>query len=247
MPLAILIHGMGDRSVFPCRLMAHTLAKNGIACFVLYLVFHRTRAPEVIRKKYPRLSAEEWFESYQISVTDIQQVIDWSSSRSEILQDKIAVAGISFGGIISSIAMALDKRIQAGVFIVSGGNSEKITRYSFLLRSQYKHNAQEFRRDQECYAQYLDEVTERGFENVIAGKSSYLTDPVTFSGYMKNRPVLMINALWDEMIPRVATLDLWEAYGKPSISWYPATHASIWLWYPLMGPRILGFLQSAFK
>jgi hypothetical protein len=58
---------------------------------------------------------------------------------------------------------------------------------------------------------------------------------------------MMLNALWDEMIPRVATIDLWEAYGKPIIKWYPATHASIWLWYPLMGPRIAGFLKSVYQ
>lgn len=47
-PLAILVHGMGDRSMFPCRFIAHTLAKKGIACFILYLVFHKSRAPAII-------------------------------------------------------------------------------------------------------------------------------------------------------------------------------------------------------
>ena len=37
-PLAILLHGMGDRSVWPCRLIARTLARKGIASFILYLV-----------------------------------------------------------------------------------------------------------------------------------------------------------------------------------------------------------------
>ena len=171
-PLVILVHGMGARSLYPCRLIARTLAKKGIASFILYLVFHKLRASEVIQKKYPNLSAEEWFESYQVSVTDIRQVIDWSSSRPEIIQDQIALVGISFGGMISTIAMGLDKRIKAGVMIVSGGNSEKITRYSLLLRWQYKHNEEEFRHNQQSYAQYLSEVGEKGFENVKALKTS---------------------------------------------------------------------------
>lgn len=246
-PLAILVHGMGNRSVFPCRLMARTLAKRGIASFILYLVFHGSRAPLVIKEKYPSLTDEEWFESYQISVTDIRQVIDWSRNRPEINQNKIGLVGISFGGLISSIAMALDRRIKAGILIVSGGNSEKITRYSLLLRWQYKRNKAEFLRNQESYFRYLAEVKEKGFENVTADKPSYLTDPMTFSGCLRNRPVLMLNALWDEIIPRIATRELWSAYGKPPISWYPATHASIWLWYPFMGRRIYGFLRSAFE
>jgi cephalosporin-C deacetylase-like acetyl esterase len=127
-PLVILVHGMGERSVYPCRLIAHSLAKKGIASFIVFLVFHKLRAPEVIKKKYPNLSSEEWFESYQVSVTDIRQVIDWSICRPEIIQDKIAVLGISFGGMISSIAMAVERRIKAGILVVSGGNSDKITR-----------------------------------------------------------------------------------------------------------------------
>jgi dienelactone hydrolase len=245
-PLAILIHGMGDRSVIPCRLIARTLVKKGIASFILYLVFHNYRVPASIKGRYPRLTSEEWFESYQMSVTDVYQVLDWAGTRPELDLDKIAVVGISFGSFISSISMALDNRIKAGVLIVSGGNSDKITKHSLLLRRQYKHNHLDFQQNQESYFQYLSEVAERGFDNVAARKSSYLTDPMTFASYIKNKPLLMINALWDEIIPKVATLDLWEACGRPTIKWYPATHASIWAWYPLIGPQIAAFLLSAY-
>lgn len=244
-PFVILVHGMGDRSVYPCRLIAHTLAKKGIASFIVFLVFHKLRDNAVIKKKYPNLSSEEWFESYQVSVTDIRQVIDWSICRPEIIQDKIAVVGISFGGMISTIAMGVEGRIKAGILVVSGGNSDKITRYSLLMRWQYKHDEEEFRRAQKSYVQYLSEVEEKGFENVAVPKRSYLTDPMTFSVFIRNRPVLMLNALWDEMIPRVATLELWKSLGKPSLTWYPSTHASIWLWYPLMGRRIYTFIKAA--
>ncbi len=246
-PLAILLHGMGDRSIFPCRLMARTLARKGIASFILYLIFHTVRAPQPIKEKYPRLSPEEWFESYQISVTDVRQVLDWAGTRPELDQEKISVVGISFGSFISSIAMGLDKRIRAGVLIESGGNTDKITRHSLMLRWQYKYDPVAYCRNQEDYARYLSEVEEKGFDFVDAGKSSYLTDPMTFACSLRGRPLLMLNALFDEMIPRVATLDLWKACGKPQIKWFPATHASIWFWYPLIGPQISRFLKASFK
>jgi cephalosporin-C deacetylase-like acetyl esterase len=246
-PLAILIHGMGDRSVVPCRMLAHTLAKKGIASFVLYLVFHKNRVPDSIKGKYPSLSAEEWFESYQLSVVDICQIIDWAAKREEIVQEKISIVGISFGGMISAIAMGLENRIKAGVFIVTGGNSDKITRHSFLLRHIYKQDPVEYQRNQESYNLYLAEVKEKGFDKVAATKNSYLTDPLTFAYNLRGRPILMVNALWDEMIPRTATKDLWRSCGEPSISWYPATHASIWMWYPLMGRQISSFLKSSLE
>jgi dienelactone hydrolase len=247
LPLAVIVHGMGDRSVRPCRLIARTLAKKGIATFIIYLVFHSRRIPAAIKDRFPSISAEEWFESYQISVTDVRQVIDFAGTRPEIDPEKISVVGISFGGFIASIAMALDARIKAGIFIVSGGNSDKITKHSLLLRRVYKLSRAEYLSNQESYTRYLAEVEEKGFENVTPGKNSYWTDPKTFSIYLRDRPVMMLNASFDEMIPKAATLDLWEAYGKPPIKWYPATHASIWMWYPWMGPRIVSFLESVFK
>lgn len=243
-PLAILVHGMGDRSVIPCKLLARTLAKRGIASFILYLVFHESRIPETIKGRFPRLTADEWFESYQISVTDIRKVIDWANTRSEIDNERVAVAGISFGGFVSAIAMAIDKRIKAGVLVVSGGNTEKMTRHSFILKRQYHNNAAEYSKNQERYRQYLDEVEKKGFENVNAAKQSYLTDPMTFASQLRGRPVLMLNALWDEMIPRVAAIDFWWESGKPPIVWLPATHATIWGWYPFIGPRVARFLKA---
>ena len=247
-PLAILIHGMGDYSAVPCKLLARTLVKKGIACFILYLVFHSSRMPEAVRNRLPILTPDEWFESFQISIIDVRQVIDWASGRAEINQEQVAAIGISFGGFVSAIAMGVDKRIGAGVFLVAGGNSEKITWKGKLRTVQAEYSCTEA----ECYdihrhyAQYLAEVAKNGFENVTPVRQCFLTDPMTFAHYLRERPVLMLNALWDAYIPREATLDFWEACGKPAIAWFPATHASIWLWYPFISRKITHFLRAAF-
>ncbi len=247
-PLAILIHGWGDYSVIPCKLLAKTLVKRGIACFILYLVFHSSRMPEVIKSRLPVLTAEEWLEGYQVSVIDVRQVVDWAESRAEINEEQIAVIGISLGGIISAIAMGIDKRIGAGVFVVTGGNSEKITFKSRRsdFRKLYNYSEAEYHQNQILYASYLAEVAEKGFENVEPPRKFFLTDPMTFGYLLRERPVLMVNALWDEAIPREAALDFWEACGKPALAWFPATHASIWLLYPLISRKIARFLSSTF-
>jgi len=247
-PLAILLHGMGDMSLIPCRLLARALVKKGIACFILYLVFHSSRMPEVVRKRLPTLTSEEWLEGYQISVIDVRQVVDWASGRAEINHEQIAAMGISFGGFISAIAMGVDHRIRAGVFLVSGGNSEKIARMSKAraIRKGYNRTETEYNQIQSCFAQYLAEVAEKGVEKVTSGMKSFLTDPITYAYRLRNRPILMINALWDEAIPKQATLDFWEACNKPTITWFPATHTTIWLWYPFIRRKITSFLTSTF-
>jgi cephalosporin-C deacetylase-like acetyl esterase len=246
-PMCIIVHGMGDRSMVPCRLIARTLVKKGIACFILFLVFHRQRVIESVRARYPRLTVDEWFESYQVSVTDIHQVVDWALTRPEIDPQQIAVTGISFGSFVASIAMALDKRLMAGVLVESGGNSEKMTRHSFMLSKAYKTDTEKYLQNQQVYSSYLKEVREKGFEKVVPPPKVFLNDPLTFANLLYKRPLLMINALWDEMIPRISTQELWEAVGQPAIKWYPATHASLWLFFPFIGPVMSKYLTSVYS
>ena len=248
-PLVIMMHGMSDQLIIPCKLFARSLARHGIASFVLYTVFHTRRMPETVKARIHSLTPEEWFESYQISVTDIRQVIDWASQRPEINKDDIGVLGISFGGFISSIAMGIDKRIRSGVFIISGGNGEKIARLSRKrsMKRGYQKSEAEYLQSQSELSQFLNEVAAKGWETANPPRKGLMVEPLTFAHGLRQRPVLMVNARWDEYIPREAALDLWHASGKPEIAWYPGTHTTIWLWYPLISRRIVRFLKSSFN
>lgn len=248
-PLAIILHGLGDRSVIPCRLLARTLVKRGIACLVLYLVFHSSRMPEELRKRAPAFTSEEWLEGYRVSVVEIRQVVDWARSRPEIDHEHVAVVGISLGGFISAIAMGIDERLRAGVFITMGGNSEIITWKSKAdtFRKTSTCTEEECRRAHSHYPKYLAEVAEKGFDNVTPLKQCFLTDAMTFAYRLQGRPILMINALWDKYIPRQATVEFWEACGKPAIDWLPGGHAGVWTLYPLMSRKVARFLSSNFS
>jgi dienelactone hydrolase len=247
-PLVVLLHGIGDLSVTPCRLLAKVLAKKGMASFVIYSVMHSKRMPADLLRRFPYLTSQEWFDSHVISVIDLFQVIDWAERRKELDAQKIAAVGISFGAFISSIAMGLDERIKAAGLIVSGGNSTKIgweTRASDYnkRRTQTK---EAYQKTLKTYMDYLAEVEAKGLENVEPPQESFWIDPMTFAHRLRRRPVLMINAHWDQAIPKEATLDFWEAAGRPPISWLPATHPTIWLWYPLIRRKIVRFLESVF-
>lgn len=248
-PLAILLHGMGDHSVIPCRLLAKALVREGIACLVPYLLIHSSRLPEAWRTGFPILSAEQWFQIYQTSVIEVRQVIDCVSRREEIDQGSIAVLGISLGGFISAIAMGIDERIKAGVFIVAGGNGEKINQKSRLssIKIGYRRTEAEYQSIQQSYWQYLSEVAEKGWENTEPPRIGFLTDPMTFAHRLRQRPILMINARWDEAVPREAVLDFWQEAGKPAIAWFLATHATLWLWYPLVRQKVVNFLTETFE
>ncbi|OGN91589.1 MAG: hypothetical protein A2Z70_04520 [Chloroflexi bacterium RBG_13_48_17] len=247
-PLAIVIHGWGDRSAIPCQLLARTLVKKGFAAFIFYLVFHTSRMPETMQSHMPYLNTEDWFEGYRASVIEVRQIIDWANSRPELDKERIAVLGISLGGFVSEIAMGIDKRIKAGVFMIAGGNSETITWKTNNDAIVKGHGCTEA----ECheirsrYPQYLAEVAEKGVDNVVPLNHCFLTDALTFAPYLRELPVLMLNAKWDKTIPKEATLDFWEACHKPSIVWLPGTHITFWLWYPVIAREIIRFLTSTF-
>lgn len=244
LPLAVIVHGMGDRSTVPCRMIARDLARKGIASFILYLVFHSCRMPETIRKKMPFLSSEEWFQGYQTSVIDIRQLLDRAGELKQIDSNKVAVIGMSLGGFVSSIAMGVDSRIKAGIILLAGGNYESKA-WRKLLR--VKFTEAELLEEQSQYRKYLSELEEKGLEHTELPKLSYLTDPVTFAHKIRGHPVMLINARWDERIPRQTTIDMWEAFGKPPIKWLPGTHSTIWALFPWFCNDISGFLSSTFS
>jgi hypothetical protein len=248
-PLAIILHGLGDHSVIPCKLLARSLVNRGIACLILYSVFHTSRMPEDMRKRAPTFTSEEWFEGYRVSVIEVRQAAAWACSRPEINHEQIAVVGISLGGLISALAMGVEERLRAGVFITMGGNSETITWKSKADTFRKSHNCteEECRQVHTQYPQYLAQVAEKGFANVTPLKQCFLTDAMTFGHSLRGRPILMINALWDKYIPKQATLEFWEECAKPAIIWLPAGHVSIWALYPLISKRVARFIDSSFK
>ncbi|MFC1907808.1 alpha/beta hydrolase family protein [Chloroflexota bacterium] len=248
-PLVILLHGMGDKTVVPCRVLARYLAKRGIASFVLYLPFHSKRTPETMRGKILPLSAATYLEVFQISVVEVRQIIDWAEGEKKLDDKRIAIIGVSLGGFASAIAMGLDKRIMAGVFLVTGGNLEEMTwnSRSSALRKAHNCTRAECHCTYSLYHQYLDDIAQKGFENVTPAEKCFLFDPITFASFLRGRPMLMINALWDSIIPRRSTLDFWEASGRPQISWYPSTHITIYLWFPFIFRKITNFITLTFS
>jgi len=250
LPFVILVHGLGDHSTLPCKWLARSLAGRGIASFIIFLPIHSLRLPFAMRQRFPNhLTSREWFDIYRVSVINIRQIIDWAEARSELDSGKIGLFGISMGGFISAITMAVDGRVSTGVFAVMGGNSATISRNSLKWRYRPKKGEQvrSYHEYEKTYFRYLEEVKAKGFEDVMPQEPSFLTDPLTFAHLLKGKKIFMINALWDEAIPRSSTLEFWEACGRPIINWFPATHAGLWAYYPLIKSRIVGFFQKSFN
>lgn len=244
-PLLIISHGYGDASLAPCLTLARLLVRNGIAAFVLYLPIHSRRLPASQQGNFLSADTRTWFEFNRRAIIEIRQVVDWAYTRTEIIDDKIGVAGISLGGMISAIAMAVDKRIREEIFITIGGNLEELGWGGKNGGNQVGHTCTR----EECHAvyrqypDYMHKVAEKGLKNVTPAKECFLIDPLTFASYLKERPVLMINGKDDEIVSERSTLVLWEACGKPRLIWMAGTHAGTYSQSTLISTEIVNFLN----
>lgn len=250
-PLVILLHGLGElgeRNAVPCKMLARDLTKIGIASFVLKLVLPAQRGAGGTKRQPSVPFIENWLELYQVLVISIRQVIDWAERRNELNTQRVAVMGISVGGMASAIAMAVDKRIVAGVFLVAGGNMEKISWSSKndVARMSHKCTQSQCHEIYSYYPQYLTDIAEKGIENVIPAKECFLFDPISFAPCLRGRPLLMINAEWDDFVPRDSTLEFWEVCGRPRIVWLPANHTTIFLRYHSIRREATSFIGSTF-
>jgi predicted esterase len=245
-PLVIMIHGWGDHSVLPFEWMLAGFLRKGIACFILYQPFHASRLADAMKSRLYSLTIEEWFISYQVAVTDVQHIIDWASRSSKIDTGRIMVMGLSLGAFVASMAMGIDRRIKSGIFIVHGGNTGKIMQTNFVsrLRKGIRLPEDQYLQNQKNYAQYLVDVSNLGFANVTPLQNTYLIDPLTYAPMLKGRPVLMLNARWDETIPLPSAREFQKACGSCPLLVYPANHAGIWVWYPLIICQINRFMES---
>jgi hypothetical protein len=149
------------------------------------------------------------------------------------------------GGMVCEIAMAIDLRISSGIFIVTGGNLEEVSWGSKNedVKTGHACSREECREAYSQYPNYLKEIEQKGIENVTPAKECFLFDPCTFASYTGNRPILMINARKDEIVSKRATMNLWDAYGRPELIWLPGTHASVYSECTLISTEITNFLN----
>jgi len=66
-----------------------------------------------------------------------------------------------------------------------------------------------------------------------------LVDPLAWAPRLPKSQVLMIRAIWDQVIPPPATHALWDALGRPEIHAYPSGHYSFGIFLPRAMDRAL--------
>lgn len=246
--IIILVHGFSTSSgrTGNYYYFAKWMALHDTPCIFINLPFHLHRTPAGERSGerliyYDDVETLEFFHQSVVDIKKLLDILDLISSPSGIY-----ICGISLGSMVSVIIMALEKRIEKGVFLIGGGNWEEV-HWKGVLRYILKGNCTKkaVTTRQDCHKIYKNfpcflDV----FKNIKDGpditfsledypelketvsKYCFLCDPVAFAHRLDREKVLLINSKIDLYFSKRSTLQLWEAIGKPRIIWLNSMHSS---------------------
>jgi len=200
LPCVIMLYGIGQKKEFLDEI-APAFTESG---FVLMMPEQYTRG----ERKVEGMSVPGEYLSLRrraaLNVLETRRLIDTLETHEPIDAKRIYLWGLSFGAICTPATMVHEPRLRAAVFTVGGGDLKRLLRES------------------------------KGMEDLglmrrplAALLSSLLKpiEPVRHVGRISPRPVLMQNALRDEVIPRACAEALHHAANDPKeIVWYDVAH-----------------------
>lgn len=209
-PAAIVLHILGGD--FPLsQMVANSLARKGVAALFIKMPYYGERRSKTIRRRMISRNPDEIVEGMTQAVLDIRRGAAWLKNRPEVDKNRLGITGISLGGIMSALsAPALPDFHKVAIYL-GGGELHRML----------------WERDDPQVAEFRNKWIADGGTRESFIKKMKVVDPANYGHLLVNRDVLMVNADHDEIIPREATLALWESMNRrPELIWLNAGHIS---------------------
>lgn len=256
--LVVFLNGLGLSRLSGWDSLAGSLARRGFRVVLLGLPFTCERTPDWMRPGSPYMSTDGdvSLPAYEQAVADVRGVLDWALEERPFGCEKEtpppAVLGVSLGALVAVIAAALEPRFGALVSVLGGADLDIIVfrgAYRTTVPAELRRRGigiESRRLARRRYQSYLERVREASHPlDVPPDYHFFLFDPLTFANHLRERPALLINALYDPIIPREATLQLWRELGSPELLWLTGTHWPGGPWKPLVSRAAARFLRGA--
>ena len=227
-PAAILLHLLGGGIEISTR-FAKYLSARGVNAAVMELPYHYDRAigtapAQIYISDNTKVAAG----AFNQAASDVSTIATWLQAQPEVDPDKLGVAGVSLGAIITHLAMGRDERLNAGVALVGGGDLKEISQLGTLAK---------------LFLRVKGNVT----PDKIGDAELRDADPLYHVELNRPRHVLMIQGARDEIIPRRASTELWKALGKPPIQWLDIGHYGLFLGVNSAQKATLAYLNNVWN
>ncbi|MDR3638363.1 MAG: alpha/beta hydrolase family protein [Isosphaeraceae bacterium] len=206
-PAVVVLHILGADFALS-RYLCARLADRGVAALFVKLPYYGERRPEGGEQRFLSADIERSVSSMRQGVCDVRRASGWLAGRPEIDARRLGVTGISLGGIVSSIAVAVDPALSCGAFLLAGGD---LARVLWEMPEGRKYRKL-----------WVD--SGRTFDDLKKLTDPY--DPLSYAHRLVGKRLLMIAGNVDEVVPPASARALWEAAGRPPIHWLDCGHYS---------------------
>ncbi|MBI4052305.1 MAG: prolyl oligopeptidase family serine peptidase [Elusimicrobia bacterium] len=196
--------------------IAKSLLRHRLAVLVLEHPFHFHRRPnpwaqpgEMFLTRTPQGLAS----NFRQAIWDARQAITWMSRQKEIDPHRLGILGTSLGAIVAASTISTDSRLRCAVLLLGGADFSELLWNSAVTGPPLQKLG------------YSQEVLKLAWKEL---------DPLYYKENNAGKRVLLVNALWDRVVPRPNAVKLREAFPDSRQVWVPFGHYSsilhlIWL------------------
>ncbi len=194
------------------RYMCRGFARQGIAALHVQAPYHVLnpfeRQTDWLEQAVNTGDLVEIVQLVRQAVIDARQVADWLDRQPQIAPKHYGIMGISFGGNVAVLVAGVDRRFGSAAYLLSGGDMARLVKESNVT------------------LRVRNRLQEKGISAEDVGRIWCLIDPLNAAPVARVVPTIMVNAKFDQTIPKACSDALWQALGQPSQIWLVADHTS---------------------
>ncbi len=184
------------------------------------------------------------------AVKDVRRTIDYIAEFPSL---PVSIMSYSFGGMIATMCLALDKRLKGSVLAFSGADYRWINWYS-PYTEQLRENYAKYSNEYNC----VDELSciknrSRDMQRIGVLKeiddifslfpACFHYDPLSYAQFV-DQPVLFFQGLFDKVIPFISSQSLFEKLPKAKKLIVPSGHKSSYIFKKTIAQKVLKFLKE---
>ncbi|WP_165146395.1 alpha/beta hydrolase [Marinitoga sp. 38H-ov] len=253
----VFLHGIGNTNIPYLEWYARYFKKFNYRTSVVILPYHLQRTPKGYNggDLFYSANPDKCVVEFHNAVKDVRRTIDIIENFNDYNPNKLYLVGVSFGGIIGTMTLALDKRIKKGVLMITGGNwrwinfhspyTEVIRKEYYTIGNSYGCNSEKF-----CIENFRKNAVDfvlNNFKTIddIFDKAPipcYSYDPISFAKFV-DQPILLIRGIFDKVIPKEATDDLISLLPNVIVDKIPTGHKSSILFKNILSKKIINFIN----
>ena len=189
MPAVLLMHGSGgDKDVNYIRGISEALVRRG---FLTLSIDAQYRGDRVRSGRVNDIKPDSftWRDAWVQTVIDLRRGIDYLETRPDVDKSRVGYLGVSMGGILGGILGGVEERVACFALVVPGGGFVELAK-----------NVDNFPNLKAHWPVKMTPAVLKRVEEI-----ANVADPIYFVGRILPRPLLIVVAKHDELIPPVAS------------------------------------------